>query len=91
MRLYGKILVENRPVREAASEDKDEKHNFGDKLEKCLIDLCAKLEIPVPLWLKKNTKELAIFRRTFFSSEQFMEKVWFDKFEIRLGNDQFPL
>jgi hypothetical protein len=53
--------------------------------------LCAKLEIPVPLWLKKNTKELAIFRRTFFSSEQFMEKVWFDKFEIRLGNDQFPL
>lgn len=87
MKLNGRIIIENRMVREAAVEDNDERHDFRDKLEKCLIDLCKELDIPVPLWLKKNTRELAIFRRTLFSSEQFMDKVWFDKFEIKLGND----
>jgi len=83
--LTGKLYVENRIIRESASADNDEGQNFRDKLEMCLIDLCAGLEIPVPLWLKKNTRELAIFRKTFFSSEQFIDKVWFDKFEIKLG------
>jgi hypothetical protein len=85
LKLNGKIVIENRLVREAAAEDNDEGHNFRDKLENCLIDLCKELDIPVPLWLKKNTRELAIFRRTLFSPEQFIDKVWFDKFEIRLG------
>lgn len=85
MTLTGKLYVENKRIKEASVADNDEGHSFRDKLETCLIDLCAKLEIPVPLWLKKNTRELAIFRKTFFSSEQFIDKVWFDKFEIRLG------
>ncbi len=85
MTLNGKLYVEGKLVREALAEDHDAGRDFRDKLEKCLIDLCANLEIPVPLWLKKNTRELAIFRKTFFSSEQFIDKVWFDKFEIKLG------
>lgn len=85
MTLTGKLYVQTKQVKEAVAADNDEEHDFREKLEKSLIDLCAELEIPVPLWLKKNTRELAIFRKTFFSSEQFIEKVWFDKFEIRLG------
>lgn len=85
MTLTGKIYIENKRIKEAASVDNDEGHSFKDKLEKCLIDLCAELDIPVPLWLKKNTRELAVFRKTFFSSEQFIDKVWFDRFEIKLG------
>ncbi|HEX2946871.1 MAG TPA: hypothetical protein VHT96_13035 [Clostridia bacterium] len=85
MVLNGKIIIEGRLVREASAEDDEREHSFRDKLEKCLIDLCAGMEIPVPLWLKKNTRELAIFRKTFFTPEQFVEKVWFDKFEIKLG------
>lgn len=85
MTLNGKIFVEGKLIKEAASEDNEEGHNFRDKLETCLVNLCALLDIPVPLWLKKNTRELAIFRRTFFSSEQFIDKIWFDKLEIKLG------
>lgn len=84
MTLNGKIFIEGKLIKEASSITPDEKLSFRDKLEKCLLDLCSKLDIPVPLWLKKNTRELAIFHRTFFSYEQFVEKVWFDKFEIIL-------
>lgn len=88
MTLSGKLLVEGKIVREDSSEDNETEHNFRDKLENCLIALCSALEIPVPLWLKKNTRELAVFRKTFFTPEQFIEKVWFDKFEILLtGSD----
>lgn len=85
MKLDGKLYVNNKLVKEDSAEDDMEEHSFRDKLEKCLIDLCKQMDIPVPLWLKKNTRELAIFRKTFFTSEQFIDKVWFDKFEIKLG------
>jgi hypothetical protein len=83
--LRGKIFIEGKLIKEEISESPDEGLSFRDKLEKCLLDVCRRLDIPVPLWLKKNTRELAIFRRTFFTSEQFVEKVWFDKLEIILG------
>lgn len=86
--LNGKLLIEGKIVRESTSEDNDGGHNFRDKLENCLLELCSALEIPVPLWLKKNTRELAVFRKTFFTSEQFIEKVWFDKFEILLSGSE---
>ncbi|NMA33813.1 MAG: hypothetical protein GX940_04580 [Clostridiaceae bacterium] len=88
MTLSGKIIVNGKIVREGASSDNDSDHSFRDKLENCLLGLCALLEIPVPLWLKKNTRELAVFKKTFFSSEQFIEKVWFDKFEIVLTGSE---
>lgn len=88
MTLKGKIFINGKIAREGASYDNDSAHSFRDKLENCLVDLCADLEIPVPLWLKKNTRELAVFRKTFFSSEQFIEKVWFDKFEIVLSAEE---
>jgi len=82
--LNGKLFLQGKIVREMNSDVPDEGLSFRDKLEKCLLDICSGFDIPVPLWLKKNTRELAIFRRTFFTNEQFMEKIWFDKFEIKL-------
>jgi hypothetical protein len=64
--------------------EEDTMLQFHEKLEKCLIDLCREIGIPVPIWLEKNTKEFAYFKKTFFTNEQFVEKVNFDRFEIRL-------
>ncbi|MDR3119954.1 MAG: hypothetical protein LBU58_01235 [Clostridiales bacterium] len=58
---------------------------FRDRLEDCLIRLCKDADIPVPMWLAKNSTELARFGRTNFYAEQFAEKVVFDRFEIRIA------
>ena len=84
MKLSGKIKIGTRIVREASVETDQAGQSFRDALEECLISLCKELNIPVPLWLKKNTTEFVSFRRTFFSREQFVEKVDFDRFEIRM-------
>ncbi|MDR1060707.1 MAG: hypothetical protein LBL83_05760 [Clostridiales bacterium] len=57
---------------------------FRDKLESCLLRLCGDADISVPVWLSKNTAELARFGKTSFFAEQFVERVEFDRFEIRI-------
>ena len=58
--------------------------DFHDRLENCLLSLCHDADIPAPIWLSKNTNDLARFKKTSFYAEQFAEKVNFDRFEIKI-------
>lgn len=82
MKLIGKLIRGTVVINEVVVENYEE-ISYTDRLEKCLLALCRELEISVPIWLDKNTKEFSRFRRTFFFDEQFNEKVYFDRFEIR--------
>lgn len=84
MKLYGKIIKNTRLIKEASVEKPGEGTSYRDILEECLLSLCKELEIPVPLWLKKNTTELVNFQKTSFNTDQFVENVKFDVFEISL-------
>lgn len=84
MKLIGKITKGIYIYRTEYVENEEPNIIYTDLLEKCLIDLCKKMEISVPMWLDKNTKEFVRYRRTFFSKEQFFEEVNFDNFEIRV-------
>lgn len=84
MILYGRLIKGTKTIKNASIEVNEGGMSFRDALEECLVGLCKELDIQVPLWLKKNTTEFVSYRRTFFFSDQFMETVNFDKFEIRL-------
>jgi hypothetical protein len=84
LKVYGKLIKETRIIKEAAVEELDENIPYRDMLEQCLIKLCKQLDIQVPLWLKKNTKEFNNFHWTSFSNEQFYEKVKFDRLDIKV-------
>ena len=84
MKLGGKLKIGTTTIKSAVVEVDGKGQSFRDTLEECLINLCKELDIPVPLWLKKNTSELGAFRKTFFSNEQFIEKIPFDRFEISI-------
>lgn len=84
MRLFGRTIKGTRILKEVYVQRNVDNSPFRDVLEECLIEVCKSLDIPVPLWLKKNTTEFVNFQRTTFGEEQFVEKVKFDKFEISL-------
>ena len=84
MLIYGKLIKRNLILIEEKAECIDESMDFQQRLTSCLVDICKKMDIQVPIWMNKNTKELANFSKTFFSDEQFMEKVYFDRFEIEM-------
>ena len=74
MKLEGRLFVANRmtEIREVTTEDTDP--SYSKRLEKALIELCRQMDIPVPMWMKKNTKEFAAFGQTIFFREQYTEK-----------------
>ena len=85
MILYGKLIKGTKTIKEAFVEKSEEGISFRDALEECFIGLCKELDIEVPLWIKKNTTEFVNYRRTFFTRDQFMDEVLFDRLEIRIG------
>ena len=87
MTLEGRLFVANRmtEIKEVTTEDTDA--SYAKRLEKALIELCRQLDVPVPMWMKKNTKEFAAFGQTIFFREQYTEKVRFDRFQIRVTNE----
>lgn len=84
MNLYGKLVIGNTFIKEAKSEGVNTEKPFHDIMEEAFVLLCRQLEIPVPIWLKKNTREIAQYRKTFFDKEQFIEEVYFDKFVLEI-------
>lgn len=84
MVLYGKLVKGNTFLLEAKSEGLVNEKPFHDIMEEAFIRLCRELEIPVPIWLKKNTREISRYGKTFFNKEQFVEEVYFDRFVLEI-------
>ena len=84
MKLEGRLFVANRmtEIKEVETPD-NEGEAFSVRLERALVELCRQMDIPVPLWMKKNTHEFAAFRQTNFFSEQYTQKVRFERFQIK--------
>ena len=51
--------------------------------DRWVIELCHRLNSPIPLWMEKNTREFARFHQTLFFAEQFSEPIRFDRLQIR--------
>ncbi len=84
MVLYGRLMKENIVLSEASSAGDLSGADFHDVMEDAFIRLCKSLEIPVPVWLKKNTREISRYRKTFFHREQFIEETVFDRFILEI-------
>ena len=85
MELMGRIIKGHKTLYQKSVADACEpRSDFRDRLENCLLSLCRDADIPVPMWLTKNSTELSKFGRTSFFAEQFAESVYFDRFEIKI-------
>lgn len=84
MRMSGKLFKGTALLDEKLVEVDDQLGSYQVRLEQCLLEVCQKLSIEVPLWLGKNTREYVRFKRTSFNLDQFFNHVYFDRFEIRI-------
>ena len=84
MKLEGRLFIANRmsEIKEVETPD-NEGEAYSVRLERALVELCRQMDIPVPMWMKKNTHEFAAFRQTLFFKEQYTEKIRFDRFQIK--------
>ena len=84
MELEGRTYKGNKllKIREIKYDNPDV--SFSVELSEAIIILCREMDVPVPMWMKKNTHEFAAFHQTIFFDEQYPEKVKFDSFQIRM-------
>lgn len=82
--LEGKTFKANIMIKQRVVTSDIQTDTFVKALESGLIKLCRSMDVPIPLWLSKNTHEFAAFKQTIFFSDQFTEDVKFDRFQIRL-------
>lgn len=87
MILEGSLYMSNIMVAQATVEVENGDQRFSKVVETCLLRLVRELDIPIPLWLTKNTKEFARFHQTIFFRESFSETVKFDRFRIKWIDD----
>ena len=82
--LEGRLFVSNRMTEIFTVDMPEDDRPFSQRLESALIVMCRDHDIPVPMWMAQNTKEFAAFRQTIFFADQYIQKVRFDRFQIKL-------
>lgn len=83
IRLWGKIIKENKIISQEVSECTDKKDPFL-LVDRCLQALCKKLDISEPYWLDKNKQEYKKHLKASFTQDNFIETIDFDRFEIEV-------
>ncbi len=82
MKILAKIITNNKVVKDYVYEVKGDFviHNFFDYVN----DICAQLDLPVPIILTKHIKNFLLFNSTFFTKDDFVEKFFEDKFVLEI-------
>ncbi|MEN8905566.1 MAG: hypothetical protein ABF289_06360 [Clostridiales bacterium] len=84
MKLTGNIYKDNIIIKTKTLDEDSNRNSIRDILEELLILTCKDLDIQVPMWFDRNTKEFGAFKKTSFFKDQFIENVDFTRFEIIL-------
>lgn len=74
MRYWGKIKIEDIICKDITINS----HDF----KSAVSGICYKFDLSKPVILNKHINEMALFNRTVFSPDDFIESVSFDSFEI---------
>ena len=80
-RLWAKIIVKHRIYKQAT-----EPCTF-EEIPQALNKICKDFDIPAPMWLGKQEREIEMFRLTSFGPDNFIEEVDFQKLEIEFLED----
>lgn len=85
-KLWAKRIRKNHIIDSITVKNKEE-ITPNEKRDKCLKEICQKLDLSVPVWLNKHDLEFSQFKYVTFYPQDFIDEVDFDKLEIELIDD----
>ncbi len=88
MRVWGILRTDGKIVRDIVLEfDYKSISDVPDPMI-LLKDLCYELDLACPVLLQKHRRDLNDFGRAIFKSDDFMEPITFDRFELEILRDK---
>lgn len=83
-RVWGKMIKENRLVKDHVVCIDDVSMRRTQKVYAALDELCQEFNLSRPIWLEMNQKEFLNFAKTRFTADSFMEEIEFDYLEFQV-------
>ena len=88
LRVWGKIWHKNRVVQSHTAEDTHQNWSDEVRFEVCVDEIIQVLDLPRPIWLPQNKKDMEQFGATQFHQDHFIEHFPYQSFEIEIiGTD----
>lgn len=88
-RLWGKIIKENKVLRDHTVCIDDFTLTRTKKIYQALEELCMEFDLPKPIWLKKNQQDFIRTARTRFNQDNFVEHIDFDYLDFQVIEEDF--
>lgn len=83
MKFWVKLFKDARLVRDVNIED-DSADSRTAKVLRALEDACHKLDLGVPIWLRKNIGDFQRHAKVRFHADSFIEQIDFDYMEFQV-------
>lgn len=83
-RLWAKIIVSGKMVKNMTIENPDSSLNRTKKIFSALDEVCYAYDLSKPLWLDKNIREFKKNSRTRFTKDNFVDEIEFDSLDIEV-------
>ena len=88
-RIWGKIIKDNRLVKDYVVCIEDYTMTRTQKVYKALDELCIQFDLAVPIWLELNKNDFICHSRTKFTQDNFIETIEFDYLDFQLIEDDY--
>ena len=82
MKIWAKMWLNTRLIKDMTVEIDDESLNRTRKIFSAIDQICHEFDLPKPMWLDKNINEFKARSKTRFSQDNFIEQIEFDQLEI---------
>jgi len=82
LKVWGKLIKDQKVI--ASEQFVSEKPAIQDALLECIEYFAHTFDIEAPMWQSTHTKQLGLFRKATFKSDDFIDKIPFDKFELQI-------
>lgn len=89
MRTWGKIIKNNRLVKDVVVSIEDYTVSRTRKVYQALDEICYTFDLAKPIWLKSNKEDFIKRARTKFTKDSFVEDIEFDYLDFEVIEEDY--
>lgn len=89
MRIWGKIMKDNRLVKDTVIEIYDTSLTRTKKVYQALNQICYEFDLATPIWLEQNQTDFIRHARTRFTQDSFVESIDFDFLDFHVIEEDY--
>ena len=83
-KLWAKIIVSGKMVKNMTIENSDSSLNRTKNIFSAIDEVCYSYDLSKPIWLDKNINEFKKSNKTRFTKDNFVDEIDFDSLDIEI-------